>query len=172
MLSKEITYEDWLEYELKSSCDSLEIKLRTLKEVSRLDESEYTKQTLLGELFQLRGFDNEFLVEFEKRIMDEFKSDYIQNVDTGLVIPHVPHSCFVQTSEMQNALDDLKAYKKELQNCLNMESWLNDQLVEACKVPAAEAEELIKKYDIVRVEAAKAEQITKLNDLIVFKGLY
>ena len=53
-----------------------------------------------------------------------------------------------------------------------MEAWLNDQLVEACKVPAAEAAELIKKYDVVRVEAAKAEQIAKLKDLIVFKGLY
>ena len=59
-LSEEITYEDWLTYELKSSCDSLEIKLRTLREVSRVDDCDKEKTVLLGELQQLRGNEGEF----------------------------------------------------------------------------------------------------------------
>ena len=66
-LSSEITYEDWLDNELKDSCGDLNAGISTAAVNTAISEAEINKATIYGDLFYLLGNDDETMDEFMAR---------------------------------------------------------------------------------------------------------
>ena len=131
-LSELLTYEAWLQDELKRACDALkaQMEVETVDGMSQLGAKQDVLLALLEDLQLLNENTAEGNDAFVRRLRAEFEAENITPMDSGLVIPTVPESC---EEEVQDALSAIADIKAQLDDCITFTDWLTTQRTEMCE---------------------------------------
>ena len=126
LLSAELTYETWLSEKLEECCEDLENQISSMVDEAKLDEFAESKEAKLNDLFLLNGEEGEERLDYYLRAIGEFEAiEDFEDIPTGLLAPEVPIECHGITPGVVTALDDFADYEVSLQECLNVDAWLD-----------------------------------------------
>lgn len=141
-LSDLLTFESWLDMELKMACDDLKMRLDMLiaENSDLLQAKQVSLQAALEDLYLLNDNAAETQINFARRLRTEFEESEVELLDAGIVIPPIPEDC---EEEVQLALAALRVVKEQLDDCVTFLDWLLNRLDEECEAKAMKFQDTV-----------------------------